>query len=85
MVATPKLIDDDKEVNMSVRNGLKHCGSMVQRNKIISPRGLGGILFFLTSINVDCVRHWDDKDNSDMLLNSRCSQMDEGIISLNGD
>lgn len=48
-------------------------------------RGLGGIFLFLTSTNVDCARHWDDRDDSDMLLNSRCSQIDEGIISLNGD
>lgn len=84
MVVTPKLIDDGKEVSMRVRDGSIHCGGMVQRNKILSPRRMGGILLFLTSIN-DCARHWADRDDSHMPLNSRCSQMDEGMISLIGD
>ena len=74
-----------KEVGMRVQDGSIHCGGMAQRNKIIPPSGLGGIPVFLPSKNIDCARHWDDRDDSDMLFNSRCSQMDEGITSLSGD
>lgn len=82
MVVPPKLMDDGKEFGMRVKDGPIPRGGMVKRNKVISPWWVGGILLFLLSTNVDYARHWDD---SDMPLNSKCSQMDEGITSLRSD
>lgn len=48
-------------------------------------RGLGGIPVFLPPTSVDCARRWDNTDDSDQPLSSRCSQMDEGVTSLSGD
>lgn len=78
-------MDNRKEIGVRVQDSSIHCGGMAQRNKIIFPSGLGGIPVFLPSTNIDCVRNWDDRDDSEMLFNSRCSQMDELTTSLSGD
>lgn len=85
VVVPPKVMDDGKEVSVRVGDGSIHCRGMTQRDTIISLRGLGGISVFFPSTNIDCARYWNDRDDSDMPLYSRYSQMDEGITSLNGD
>lgn len=83
----PEVMDDGEEVAVKVEVVQYPAGAMQRETvpKTISPRGMGGIPAFLPPTNVDCARHWDDRDDSDVPLSSMCSWLDEEITSLTSD